>query len=667
MDRNDQQAGENPPGSEEYPDVIHDGPSNNRGQANRGGKEGGAPRYTVPPRAMGAVEIPMIVADVDRAIRAFGNLSGFKAFLDPNKNSLPLYMDPENAFCPSIVSHNASTHNVLLKVTVPKRTGRKKKRGTAGPWQVDPAPTGDGEQVASLNRADHPKVLLRKLQDNVDKYTVETTGVIKHTHRYRGLMDFQVDLGKSEFATNFVDKILSGDIEQMKQFKINHTIDTSANTDIIPPPKFTHMTLPFNYAYEQNPFVHAVKAPSGEEHVVNTTAPSLVGSFIAATDPTPMAPARLPNLMDPLTAEVIAAVEEAFEIRPIWTRRSLLNHLGPRLKNWGPLKRFIGYAAYQFKGGPWRDALMPYGLDPRSHPKYRAYQTLSFKLPSLHADKAVSLGKGSWKSIRRARDAESYKYEEQNANSHIFNGETYFSNGKVWQVCDITDPVLQSMFADAKVRPTCDVESSGWFHQGLWGKAKAVMKCKLVAVLFNRSIPPHAFDHLLLPDEEIGEDGATDTTPPPGAPISLRLPDLGLTSDEIKFLKGRRIRSTGRRKTEKKKYVSVQLTRRPPRSSLAMASTPASVETPRAGEFEAQGAQGAQERPSPAKTTAEPRKEQESERRAVPGEEDEMDEDEDEDVDEEMEEVEDDGQAYYNDPYSYLDDDDGGEYIYDDD
>lgn len=107
-------------------------------------------------------------------------------FLDPNRNSLPLYMDPENAFCPSIVSHNASTHNVLLKVTVPKRTGRKRKRGTNGPWEGDATLEGDGEQVSSHRRLDHPKTLLRKLQDNVDSYRVETAGVIKHTHRYRG-------------------------------------------------------------------------------------------------------------------------------------------------------------------------------------------------------------------------------------------------------------------------------------------------------------------------------------------------------------------------------------------------------------------------------------------------------------------------------------------------
>jgi general transcription factor 3C polypeptide 5 (transcription factor C subunit 1) len=114
-------------------------------------------------------------------------------FLDPNRNSLPLYMDPDNAFCPSILSHNASTHNVLLKITVPKRTGRKRKRGSDGPWEGDvevanAAPPVD--QVASVRRGDHPKTLLRRLQDNVDDYRVETVGVIKHTHRYRGTSPF---------------------------------------------------------------------------------------------------------------------------------------------------------------------------------------------------------------------------------------------------------------------------------------------------------------------------------------------------------------------------------------------------------------------------------------------------------------------------------------------
>lgn len=40
----------------------------------RDGQEDGAPRYRVAPRNLSAVEIPAIVEDVDRAIKAFGRV-----------------------------------------------------------------------------------------------------------------------------------------------------------------------------------------------------------------------------------------------------------------------------------------------------------------------------------------------------------------------------------------------------------------------------------------------------------------------------------------------------------------------------------------------------------------------------------------------------------------
>lgn len=114
------------------------------------------------------------------------------------------------------MSHYASSHNVLFKITVPKRTGRKRKRGSNGPWQGEadqPAqPTRPGpENLRSESRLDEPKVLRRKLQDNVDRYRAEAVGVIKHTHRYRGMADFNYSMKNNDFMDDFKDKILSGD------------------------------------------------------------------------------------------------------------------------------------------------------------------------------------------------------------------------------------------------------------------------------------------------------------------------------------------------------------------------------------------------------------------------------------------------------------------------
>lgn len=105
---------------------------------------------------------------------------------------------------------------MLFKITVPKRTGRKRKRGSNGPWQGEAdqpsEPTGLGPQnLRSESRLDEPKILRRKLQDNVDRYQAEAVGVIKHTHRYRGMADFNCSMKNNEFMNDFTGKILSAD------------------------------------------------------------------------------------------------------------------------------------------------------------------------------------------------------------------------------------------------------------------------------------------------------------------------------------------------------------------------------------------------------------------------------------------------------------------------
>lgn len=101
--------------------------------------------------------------------------------------SVPLYLRPNNPTVRPLTSHNAVTHNVVVRVTVLKRTGRKRKRGSNGPFiGADDTAAERGEGVSSLHKLDAPKVLRRKLQDNVGKYTVEPIGIIHNTHRYRG-------------------------------------------------------------------------------------------------------------------------------------------------------------------------------------------------------------------------------------------------------------------------------------------------------------------------------------------------------------------------------------------------------------------------------------------------------------------------------------------------
>ncbi|KAL6876041.1 RNA polymerase III transcription factor IIIC subunit domain-containing protein [Trichoderma longibrachiatum] len=542
-----------------------------RGTARDTGREndGGAPRYVIPPRELTAVEIPAVVEDIDRAVRAFGRAPSLRHVLDPLRNSIPLYIDPEEPFCPPIMSHNARSHNVVLKVTVPKRTGRKRKRGTDGPWQGDVELQGTdtsasaSENVQSVARHDDPRLLRRKLEDNVGRYHVEAVGLIKHTHRFRGLADFYWDMDKSSFARRYVDQVLPGDVDKIKQFKFTPGIDQGPNVDIIPPPIFTHMSLPFNYFYSQNPYVRWTE----DGGTVNTTAVKQVGHFIGTEDAAPTGPQIPPDMTDPRMVEVIAQLEEAFEDRPVWTRRSLLNHLAGKLRNWNELKKYLNYTAYQFKGGPWRDGVVPYGIDPRTDPKYRIYQTLMFKLPKQKRAKKDQ----TWQSLRRVQMGRTKEFVQELSASHIFDGETYHTDGKVWQVCDITDPLLRELLDNAEVRPTWDV-SSGWYHGGLWAKVKAIMKTKLVAIQFGRRLTKEDF----APTLQCGDQTPIRST---SATFHLPLPNLHLTKEELTLLRGR--------EPSKKKKSQVYNVRVRPRAKMGVDTEEQSSVAPNDAEVEA--------------------------------------------------------------------------------
>ena len=372
--------------------------------------------------------------------------------------------------------------------------------------------------------------------------------------------------------SRFVDQVLPGDVAKLKQFTLKPGIESGSNIDLVPPPYFTPMNLPFGYNYAQNPYTKEVKPGSTVEpgmesddqefdRVVNVTSRvSGAGYFIAHDEyPVPSAPRRQPNMSDPQVAVIMTEMYAAMEERPIWTRRSMWNRLGSKFaelpKSGSLVRAHLQYAGYQFKGGPWRDSLVKYGVDPRSDPKYRIYQTLIFK---LHKTRIGTVGR-SWQSVRRTEVGVTNfgKYWQELGDkdgpreTHIFNGEAFSTDGKVWQVCDITDPLLSQLFASAEVRTSCDTEVSGFYYRVLWSAAKAIMKCKMLAIRFGRTLTDEDFRVTL--DAAKGPNDGGDGS---GTSIGLTLPDLQLTSAECEQLRGKKMKpglKAGRDRWEERK------------------------------------------------------------------------------------------------------------------
>ena len=234
------------------------------------------------------------------------------------------------------------------------------------------------------------------------------------------------------------------------------------NTELIPPPKWSHVTIPFNYSYKQNPAVKQHIDAHGNVTLLNTAdIPKYANQPVTwdvSTVPTgPVVDLPPEGSLEPPLQRLIEAARQLIEQRPIWTRRAFHNNLPAA--DWAKVgahgARFVyQYVGYMFGSGPWGNAIVKFGVDPRSDPSFSIYQTMMFMLESEPGDSRLN----KLRERRTEKDAN----RATNAlikNSHFFDGKNVSLDGKVWQICDITDPLLNTILSSAPLRDTCHVRT----------------------------------------------------------------------------------------------------------------------------------------------------------------------------------------------------------------
>lgn len=301
----------------------------------------------------------------------------------------------------------------------------------------------------------------------------------------------------------------------MRKFKLDPSRGVKLNSEVIPPPNMTDHPLPFNWGYHQNPTVKFVTNHStGEQSLINSSAPAKLGTIYLPGDceTVPTEPENQPP-DDPVLKNLIECLQAALEERPIWTRRAIANHIGP-VPGVYLLKPAVQYIGYQFRGGPWRDCIIKFGLDPRDNPKYRIYQSLFFKIFD-EADKAPGQ---PWHDIRAEYTKKAHG-DTLSRSSHLFDGKSVSLDGKIWQLCDITDPLLKRMISEGAVSERCDVVNDGWYCNGTMAKIKAVMRTKITAIRLGYELVDEEFAKTLaFPDKVEGK--VKITAPRPGFQIN---------------------------------------------------------------------------------------------------------------------------------------------------
>ncbi|PYI05995.1 RNA polymerase III transcription factor subunit [Aspergillus sclerotiicarbonarius CBS 121057] len=473
-----------------------------------------APFYHIPSRRIISVEHPAIIRNLDKAVDTLKGDAGITRILHPPKPDSPahLLLRPEDAMSRPLQSTSSTSNNILLKVTVPKRTGRKRKRGSNEPFTgvaVSTIPTEPQRRSA--------RELLRTLGDNVGRYQAEPVGFIGRTHVFRGMPDYVFSTTSSSFANRFREQILPFDYEKMKQFDLEMSKGAISNVDLIPPPSFSFGDVPFTYIYRQNPTVRQSIDTSGNITTVNTqrvvkVLTHLVSYDVATVPDKPRDNCPPIDTLDKILQETITTVEALFQQRPAWTRRGLRNSLATLEQRYA-LRHAIPYVGYIFRSGPWRDAIVRYGHDPRTSPDYRIYQTAMFRILPREAEVARDGYTGRRHAAARPNEVPLDHIDSQlPTDSHLFTGELPLPrDGRMWMFCDVTDPTLRSILFPSNapanfLRETCDIVTDGWFGNGTLAKTKTIMRAKILSLLDDRPTNDEEFANILtLPDHATPE------------------------------------------------------------------------------------------------------------------------------------------------------------------
>lgn len=270
-------------------------------------------------------------------------------------------------------------------------------------------------------------------------------------------------------------------VENIKKltFNMSEPFANNEDLDLLPPPKFSPLPLPFHYGYKQNTGVMVVSDGKGGQKVVNVKSyPKLFSTIISANGPAPLGPAEeLKNqpITDPNVKECYEELVKLFEERPIWTRRALKCHLSENCRE--HLKYAIQRVAYGFRGGPWRSTNVKYGVDPRSDPKYRLYQTRYFRLMQTEEEE----------TRRTRRRGEAWPYE--------FDGK-HMPVGTLFQLCDVTDPQLKELIENCALREEPDIVD-GWFESLPYERIISLFRAKIQACKDHVSLSEEAIHDIL--------------------------------------------------------------------------------------------------------------------------------------------------------------------------
>lgn len=488
----------------------------------------------LPQTSFYSIEYPGYVSETPEALASAlktlgGQAAVDKVFKQPRSRILDLKLRPDDLFAHPIPGEAVNSLKILVKVTRRKRRKVNPESSSNDPASTQPdlavdAKSGQSQAARVEIATDEEGRLESSANENTNSnpweeepvYTAELLGTIPRTVRFRAMADFQytpdlndpivklrqsmdaLDMSTVETIKSFVfpvekeDYALPLDVPLTPEARSDPTIPkTRSNLRIPHFPVFSRATIPLQYNYKPNAFstVQTIQDPeTGEEkqRLINKTRFKGFGTLAIDFHDSGEVPSgpndHMNSLIPTVSADLLRRVREQFEIRPIWARVALLNQfsLTDRREIFHS-KMIIPLVSYAFNDGPFRDMYIRFGYDPRNDVDARFYQRVTFRytMPNYQRRRPV---------IENRNPADIPK-PHMFETSHIFDGKTAQNEvGPGFQLCDIHDPLLESLINDASdLRAECH-ERDGWYSAAAFDRIKAVTRRKLFGLIEENRI-----------------------------------------------------------------------------------------------------------------------------------------------------------------------------------
>ncbi|GAB5592501.1 tau 95 subunit of transcription factor TFIIIC [Umbelopsis nana] len=466
-----------------------------------------APKQPIPQREFFNIEYPGRMSNVDRAFENLGGVQLLQRRFRQENPEIELKFRPKDPFSHGISGNVVNTRNLLLKVT------------------------------RQVKKSD-PSV-------QVGDYNAEIIGNVTKTCRFRDMADYQFLVPPENRIVAVKKAVIDCDVNRMMDFE-DVKEDDYDNLELVPPPLFSRLAIPFEYGYQQNQAVIKVKVrqPDGSIAIrmVNRYKQRKVQAYLVqwgATSIPDKPPPQLRPFGDDAT-KVLQLVTKLFEERPIWTRFALRGRLPPSTHKY--MSSVMPVLSYNMLSGPWRDTWILYGFDPRREPDTYQYQILDHRQPGKTKNEILNRqqGKRTQMESNEATANSEPSYENDNPHmDHQWDGVGHPQRVNNFMLCDLLLPEVQDTIHNPKYRKATCTKESGWIYPSIFRDLRKFTKAAIAAGSKDERLPSLQecevdFDASLKQDieaekqasQKMDEDSALEEAASAGPDVSARVIEL---------------------------------------------------------------------------------------------------------------------------------------------